>query len=143
MKRLTFLLLFLITLVGGFLRLYNLSKSPPSLNWDEAALGYNAYSISQTGRDEYKVSYPIFTRSFDEYKSMVPVYLMIPSLKVFGLNELGVRFPSAFLGTLSIVLIFFIAKYFFPSSAIPLTSSLLFAIEPWVILFSRTYHEAN
>jgi len=143
MKKLTFLFLFLITFAGGFLRLYRLSDSPPSLNWDEAALGYNAYSISQTGRDEYNVAYPIFTRSFDEYKSMVPVYLMIPSIRIFGLNELGVRFPSAFLGTLSIVLIFFIAKYFFPHGAIPLISSLLFAIEPWVILFSRTYHEAN
>lgn len=143
MKRLTFIFLFLITLTGGFLRLYNLSNSPPSLNWDEAALGYNAYSISETGKDEYKVSYPVFTRSFDEYKSMVPVYLMIPSIKVFGLNELGVRFPSAFIGTLSIVLIFFIAKYFFSDNSISLISSLLFAIEPWVILFSRTYHEAN
>ena len=143
MKRLTLLFLFLITLTGGFLRLYNLSNSPPSLNWDEAALGYNAYSISETGKDEYKVAYPIFTRSFDEYKSTIPVYLMIPSIKIFGLNELGVRFPSAFLGTLSIILIFYIAKYFFSNNAISLISSLLFAIEPWVIHFSRTYHEAN
>jgi len=143
MNKLTWGLLFLITLLGGFLRLYNLSNSPPSLNWDEAALGYNAYSVWQTGRDEYKVAYPIFTRSFDEYKSMIPAYLMIPSIKIFGLNEFGVRFPSALAGTLSIILIFFLAKYFFRDNKVALFSSLFFAVEPWTILFSRTYHEAN
>jgi len=143
MKKLTLLLLFLIVLAGGFLRLYNLSNSPPSLNWDEAALGYNAYSISETGKDEYRVKFPIFTRSFDEYKSAIPIYLMIPSIKIFGLNEFGVRFPSAIAGTLLIIIIFFLAKYFFSDNKIALVSSMLFAVEPWTILFSRTYHEAN
>jgi 4-amino-4-deoxy-L-arabinose transferase-like glycosyltransferase len=74
---------------------------------------------------------------------MVPVYLMIPTIKIFGLNEVGVRFPSALLGTLSIVLVFVLAKYFFKDEKVALVSCLLFAIEPWTILFSRTYHEAN
>jgi len=39
------LLLFLVLLLAAFLRFYQLGVNPPSLAWDEAALGYNAYSF--------------------------------------------------------------------------------------------------
>jgi len=143
MKKYVIFTLFLITVLGGFLRIYNLSHSPPSLNWDEAALGYNAYSVSKTLKDEYKKTLPFFTRSFDEYKSMLPVYLMIPSISIFGLNEVGVRFPSSLMGTLEIILIYLISRCFFKSEKIALVSALVFAIEPWSIELSRVYQEAN
>ena len=38
----------LIILVAAVLRLWQLGNVPPSPDWDEAALGYNAYSIMQT-----------------------------------------------------------------------------------------------
>src|SRR3972149_1379704 len=137
--------LFVIALltVGGFLRLYNLSGSPSSLNWDEASLGYNAYSILKTTKDEYGKTLPFYTRSFDDYKSAVPIYLMIPSIKIFGLNEFGVRFPSAFLGTISILIVYLLVKTYFKSSVAATFSGFLFAIEPWSVHFSRVYHEAN
>src|SRR3989344_3794562 len=103
-------LLFAILLIGGFLRFFNIANSPPSLNWDEAALGYNAYSILHTAKDEYGVTLPLITRSFDDYKSMLPAYAMVISVAVFGLNETGVRLPSAFFSTLSILLIYHLAK---------------------------------
>ena len=118
MKKITLFILISIIFLGGFLRIYNLLGSPPSLNWDEAAWGYNAYSISETLRDEYDKVLPVFTRSFDEYKPTLPLYLMIPSIKVFGLNELGVRFPSALMGTLTIVLIFLLVKQIFKDERI-------------------------
>ena len=143
MNKTTSLILILIVFLGGFLRIFNLSNSPPSLNWDETALGYNAYSISETLRDEYGKVLPIFTRSFDDYKSAIPVYLLLPSIKIFGLNEFGVRFPSAFLGVVSIVLVFLITKSLFKDSKAALASSFVFAIEPWSVHFSRVLHEAN
>ena len=143
MKKITYIILALIVLLGGFLRIYNLSRSPPSLNWDEVAWGYNAYSISKTLKDEYGKVLPIFTRSFDEYKSTLPLYLMIPSIKVFGLNEFGVRFPSALMGTLTIVLIFLLARQIFKDERIALVSSFVFAIEPWAVHLSRVYCDAN
>lgn len=143
MKRIIYLILVLIVFLGGFLRIYNLSGSPPSLNWDEVAWGYNAYSISETLKDEYGKVLPVFTRSFDEYKSTLPLYLMIPSIKVFGLNEFGVRFPSALMGTLAIVLIFLLARQIFKDERIALVSSFVFAIEPWAVHLSRVYCDAN
>ncbi len=46
-------LLILILLVAAILRLYKLGVVPGSMNADEAAIGYNAYSILKTGKDEY------------------------------------------------------------------------------------------
>ncbi len=143
MKHISYILLGLTLILGGFLRIYNLSGAPPSLNWDEAALGYNAYSISETLKDEYGKTLPIFTRSFDDYKSAIPVYLIIPSIKIFGLNEFAVRFPSAFLGTLSIILIFFLTRELLGKKEYALLASFLFAIEPWSVHLSRIYHEAT
>ena len=35
------------------LRVVNLSTNPPELNWDEISMGYTAYSLLETGRDEW------------------------------------------------------------------------------------------
>lgn len=137
------LLLIIFIFLGAFLRLYNLGSAPPSLNWDEAALGYNAYSVLQTGKDEYGKFLPIFTRSFDEYKSMTPVYLIIPSIKIFGLSDFSVRLPSALLGTVSILLIYLICRKLFKDENISLTSAFFFAIEPWAVHLSRVNYESN
>jgi 4-amino-4-deoxy-L-arabinose transferase-like glycosyltransferase len=132
-----------IILLGAFFRLYGLQKSPPSLNWDEAAWGYNAYSVSLTMRDEFGKLLPIFTRSFDEYKSTLPMYFMVPSIRIFGLNEIGVRFPSAFLGILIILLTYLTVKESFNNNNYALISAFIVAIQPWSVHFSRVYHDAN
>ena len=136
-------LLFAILLIGGFLRFFNIANSPPSLNWDEAALGYNAYSILHTAKDEYGVTLPLITRSFDDYKSMLPAYAMVISVAVFGLNETSVRLPSAFFSTLSILLIYHLAKKLLKSPEAALLASFFFAIEPWALHLGRVYHEAT
>ncbi len=142
-NKLYFLVLFLIVLWGGWLRVYGLDKSPPSLNWDEASLGYNAYSILKTGKDEYNQTLPIFTRSFDDYKSAVPAYLSIPLIVLFGLNEISIRLTSAIAGIVSIIAIFGIGYSLFKSFKIALLSAFFFAIAPFSIFFSRALFEAN
>ena len=61
-----FLILFLIVILAFLLRFYQLSTNPPGLNLDEVAIGYNAYSILRTGRDEYGKFLPIVFRSHDD-----------------------------------------------------------------------------
>ena len=39
------LLLSAVLLLAFCLRFYALGSNPPALDWDEAALGYNAYSL--------------------------------------------------------------------------------------------------
>jgi len=47
----------LFTLVGK-------TPVPPGFNADEAAFGYNAYSLLKTGRDEYGTLLPLSIKSF-------------------------------------------------------------------------------
>lgn len=153
------ILLLLILLLAGFLRFWQLGQTPSSLDWDETALGYNAYSIMETGKDEYGAKWPLILRSFDDYKPGMYVYLAMLPIKIFGLNEFAVRFPSAFLGTLAVLLTYFLVKELFrnvsprrcaagatpPSRclALSLTAAFLLAISPWHLQFSRIAFESN
>jgi len=143
--------LIFVVIVAGFLRLYQLGVVPPSPDWDEAALGYNAYSILKTGKDEYGNFFPLSIRSFDDYKPPLYTYLTVPSVGLFGLNTWSTRLPSALMGILAVIGTYFLAKELFSSSKIkdlrpttlPLLSALLLAISPWHIQFSRIAFEAN
>ena len=125
------------------LRVYQLGIIPPSPDWDEAALGYNAYLILKTGRDEYGKLLPIVFRSFDDYKTPVYIYLTVPSIAVFGLNTFAVRFPSAMLGTLTVVITYLLAKRLFKNNKLAFLSALLLAVSPWHLQLSRVAFETN
>src|SRR5574340_1080491 len=137
------ILLFLITLLGGLIRFREISNNPPNINTDEAAIGYNAYSLLKIGKDEYGQPWPLAFRSVDDYNPPLYVYLTIPSVAIFGLNEFAVRFPSAFLGTLAIVITYFLTKKLFNSSTVALAASFLLAVSPWHIQFTRTAYETG
>ena len=142
-----FIALTLITLVAIWLRFWQLGKVPASPNWDEAALAYNAYSILQTGKDEYGETLPLILRSVDDYKPGLYAYLASPSVAVFGLNTMAVRLPSAILGTLAILAVFFLVKELFAKNKhgphLALLSSFLLAISPWHLQFSRAAFESS
>lgn len=142
-------LLILIVFVALILRFYQLGVNPPSLTWDEASLGYNAYSILKTGADEYGNKFPISIRSFDDYKPALYTYLTVPFIKIFGLNEFAVRVPSALIGVLSILVIYFLVKELLQKwdkkyqKPIALASAFFLAISPWHLQFSRGAFEGN
>lgn len=131
-------LLLLAIALGLILRIAFVATNPPHLTPDEAALGYNAYSILKTGRDEYGNLLPVVFKSFGDYKPGLYVYLTVPFVAVFGLNELAVRLPSVLFGTFAIYLIYLIAKRLFPENKhLPVVSAFLLAICPWHMHFSR------
>jgi 4-amino-4-deoxy-L-arabinose transferase-like glycosyltransferase len=140
--RLTRIILLLIIVLSIVLRFWKLSEVPPSLSWDEVAFGYNAWSILETGRDEYGTRFPMLFRSFDEYKLPGLVYLTVISEAIFGLNEIGVRFPSAFFGVLIVIVGYFLVREI-KGENIALLASFMLAINPWLINFSRQSFEAN
>jgi len=148
------LLLSVIVLLAVFLRFYQLGGNPPSLTWDEAAWGYNAYSLGIDGRDEFNRFLPYdYLESFGDFKPPMYAYLDIIPVKMFGLNEFATRFPSAFFGVLTVLITYFLVKRIFPSSkqfsifnfqfSIAEISAFLLAISPWHILLSRAAFEAN
>ena len=143
MNKKILIFLILIVTLASLLRLWQLGKVPLSPDWDEVALGYNAYSIMQTGRDEYGKPLPIVLRSFDDYKPALYAYLAMPSISILGLDVVAVRLPSAIFGVLTVVAVFFLTKELFKKNNIALLSSFLLAISPWHIQFSRVAFEAN
>ena len=167
------ILLLIIVVIATFLRFYQLGTNPPSLTWDEAALGYNAYSLGLDGKDEFGRFLPYdYLESFGDFKPPVYAYLDIIPIKIFGLNEFAVRFPSAFFGVLTVLITYFLVlrifnnrkweigsgkvdkevgsenkrSHFspqFPISHLALLTSFLLAISPWHINLSRAAFEAN
>src|SRR3989344_5777104 len=99
------LLIVLIVLLAAILRFYQIDSNPPSLYWDEASLGYNAYSILKTARDEHGTFLPLTNfAAFGDYKPPGYIYVTVPAVWIFGLTEFAIRFPSAFFGTLTVLI---------------------------------------
>lgn len=143
MKNKTLIFLAVIFIIASVLRFWQLGKTPISPDWDEVSLGYNAYSIMQTGKDEYGESFPIVLRSFDDYKPALYTYLSIPLISVMGLSVESVRLPSAIFGVITVIATFFLVNELFKRKDLALLSSFLLAISPWHIQFSRIAFESN
>lgn len=137
------ILLVLILILASAVRVYQLDRIPPSISWDEAAVGYNGYSIANWGRDEYGKIFPLFFQSFGDDKHPVHVYTTAISVKILGLNEFSTRIPSALFGVLNVLLIYFLAKTIFKEDLIGIAAAAFLAISPYNIHFSRFNHEAN
>lgn len=136
-------ILLLILIFAFILRFYKLGSNPPSLYWDEASLGYNAFSILKTGKEEFQEFLPL-TRfiAFGDYKPVGYIYSIIPFIALFGLNEFSVRLPSALAGVLMVFLTYLLTKKILSKKSALLAASLL-AISPWALHLSRGAFEAN
>jgi 4-amino-4-deoxy-L-arabinose transferase-like glycosyltransferase len=144
---------FFIIILAFILRFFSLGKTPPGLYWDEVSLGYNAYSILKTARDEHGEILP-YSRfiAFGDYKPPGYIYATILPIAIFGLNEFSVRFPSALSGVLMVIITYFLIKTLFPNKKIKffnqgislaLAASFLLCISPWSLHLSRVAFEAN
>ncbi|HEX8931640.1 MAG TPA: glycosyltransferase family 39 protein, partial [Patescibacteria group bacterium] len=147
------LVLFIIVLLAAFLRFYQLGTLAPSLTWDEVAWGYNAYSLGIDGKDEFGRFLPYdYLESFGDFKPPIYAYLDILPVKIWGLNEFAVRFPSALFGTLTVLITYFLVRAIFikfgtKQSAyidyLALVATFILAVSPWHIMLSRAAFEAN
>lgn len=133
-----------VVLLGTIFRLYQLGIVPPALYWDEASLGYNAYTIASTLRDEHGVFLPVSNfAAFGDYKPPAYIYMTALVVKTFGLSEFSVRLTSALAGIFLVLVTFFLARELGFSRRIAILSSFLVAISPWSLQMSRAAFEAN
>lgn len=135
-------ILLILFLVGSLFRFWQLSNYPVSLSMDEVAIGYNAYSILHTGKDEWGETLPLAFKSAGDYKPPVNVYLTVPFIALFGLTEFATRLPTAILGSFSVVfLVLLLIKLKVNPKAAYLTG-LWLCVLPWHIHYSRASFEA-
>ncbi|MCL5798012.1 MAG: glycosyltransferase family 39 protein [Patescibacteria group bacterium] len=133
----------LILILSVFLRFYKISTVPTGLYSDEAAYGYNAYSILLTGKDEYGTHFPLAFKSFGDYKTPLYIYFMVPFVRVFGLTIEAVRYSSVFLGLALIVIVYLLSGRMFQRSSVSLLSAFFVSVFPFGLQFNRMAHENN
>jgi 4-amino-4-deoxy-L-arabinose transferase-like glycosyltransferase len=142
-KKIILILAVVIVGIGALLRFYGLNISPPSLGFDEASLGYNAYSLMKTGKDEYGNFLPISLRSFNDYKPALYAYLTIPFIYFGGLNDATVRMVSALAGTVSLIFLYLLLRKFIKNKWLVLATFFILSFEPWRLHFSRNAFETH
>ncbi len=132
----------IIFIIAITLRFWNIDNLP-SLNPDEAALGYNAYSLIMTGKDEHGISWPIHFKSFGDYKPGGYVYMAMPFIKIFGLTPFAVRLPNLIFSILTIYVLYKLILLITNNSKLSTLTAFTLAVNPWHVHFSRGAWESN
>lgn len=142
--------LVVVVILAIFLRFYQLGNAPIELNRDEASLGYTAFSLLETGKEEHGVAWPISIESFGDWKLPAYVYTLIPFIKLFGLKAWVIKLPSALAGV-GVVIFSAVITYLLTNTwkdekkRITLSTLVAFmiTISPWNIHMSHMAYEAN
>lgn len=134
--------------ISALIRVPRFGQVPVGLNRDEAGLGYNAYSLWRTGKDEYNQAWPISITSFGDQKLPGYVYTLLPFVGLGGLNPTTIRLPSLLAGWAVIMGVGIVTRllknpFDHWQPAFSITTMLLVAISPWGNHFSRVAYEAN
>ncbi len=142
-KIIIFLILTAIVLSAGLLYLSHLKESPPGFYIDEALPGYSAYSILKTGKDEYGYTLPLVFRFYGSYNPPIFTYLCVLAIQLWGLSVVTIRVVSALAGVLCVPVMYLLLKELKITKSIYviLSGTLLFAITPWLVFYSRIGYE--
>jgi 4-amino-4-deoxy-L-arabinose transferase-like glycosyltransferase len=119
------------------LHLVALDSSPPGLYTDEASVGYNAWAVAHTGRDEHGHFLPFYFQAFGEYKNPVYIYALAPLTWVLPLTSYVVRLPAALFGLLACAMLALFAHRVTWSKATALLVLLTAGVTPWLAQESR------
>jgi 4-amino-4-deoxy-L-arabinose transferase-like glycosyltransferase len=130
------LALLAILAVASFIRLNALSQYPQRFVQDEMVLGYDAWSLWQTGRDHHGELLPVTFRSFNDYVPPTSIYVAVPFVGIFGLSETTTRLPFAVLGIATVYLVALLGRRWFGPLA-GICAALFLAIDPWHVMYSR------
>jgi 4-amino-4-deoxy-L-arabinose transferase-like glycosyltransferase len=136
------LLIILCCSIGILLRTILFGVIPPGLNQDEAAAGYEAYSLLLTGKDKWGNIWPGYFIAWGAGQNVLYSYLLLPIIHVFGLNTLSVRSINLIFGIISIPLLYQFTKNTV-SNKVAYAVAFLIAINPWHIMLSRWALESN
>src|SRR5260221_516072 len=97
-------ILCIILLIAGFARFFFFQTVPPSLGWDGKSIGYDAWSVSIDGRDQWGNFLPVVFKSFGEFKSPVHSYTIVLAFVCFGLSFFSYNAAKLFIPLFLVVL---------------------------------------
>ncbi len=142
------LVIVFIIFCGIFLRLWQLGAVPDGLTWDEAAIGYNGWSVWTTRRDEWLQRLPASFKSFGDFKAPLAIYLNGPFTLVFGMHPWSIRLPFALAGSTLLFVWYFFLRRLHSLDLIRHEWAIVFGVaalsfSPWHLMFSRIGFESG
>ena len=120
-----------------------LGTAPPGLFSDEAAFGYNGWAILHFGTDQYGTHWPLFFRSFGDYKGPAGVYSEALLTSFLPLTPWAIRLPNALAGIALSFAAGWLGWRLTKSHAVVLILVLEAAFEPWFFHLGRTMLETD
>ena len=118
------------------------AHNPPGFYLDESSIAYNAHTVSQAGRDEYGVAWPLFFRAFGEYKNPVYIYLLAAVFRLTGPSVLAARMLSVMLGAAAALLLGHLAEKVAGRKIVGILVAVSALLTPWLYGNSRLVFEA-
>jgi 4-amino-4-deoxy-L-arabinose transferase-like glycosyltransferase len=134
-------LLALVILGGVALYTFRVTRNPAGFFVDESSVAYNAYTISQSGQDEFGNSWPLFFRAFGDYKNPVYVYLLAALFKLTGPSILTARLLGAIAGVITAVLLGLLGARVSGRRDVGLLVTASALLTPWLFEVSRVAFE--
>ena len=137
--------LLLLCILGGFIVFYRFVQIPKTLTFDEIEFAKLALSLAKQPYTPYS---PLATGHSTLY-----FYVLLLSLRVFGITSFGLRIPSAVSGFISVLVAFFVFRKSIRkmeishsnqlSLLLPFVASFLFITTRWYFNFARFGFEAT
>jgi 4-amino-4-deoxy-L-arabinose transferase-like glycosyltransferase len=135
------LLLAIVIVCGAALYTLRVTRNPAGFFIDESSVAYNAYTISQSGQDEFGNSWPLFFRAFGDYKNPVYIYLLAALFKLTGPSILTARLVGAVAGVITAALLGLLAARISGRRDIGLLITVSALLTPWLFELSRVAFE--
>lgn len=131
----------LVLVVGIAAHVWRIAGVPMGLYPDESSIGWNAWSIATTGRDEHGTAWPLYFRAFGEYKNPVYIYFLALVYKLLGLSEWTTRLASALCWLAGSAVLAALAWRHFEERSVRLYVLVALAFTPWLFALSRVSFE--
>lgn len=139
-KKICFIgLIMIITVVS---RMIGIEKYPVGIHADEAYAGYEAYSMLNYGIDSWGYHHPVYLTVWGSGMSILESCMMMPFIKIGGLNLYMIRLPQAIMGVLSVFILYLLIKKIC-NQQMAYWAGFLVAVCPWHIMMSRWGLDAN
>lgn len=129
------ILFWIIMIIGILVRIYHFPTALQEMNSDEIMTAVNAKSIADTGMDLNHISFPVYLQGWGG-QSVILLYLMTLSIKLFGYSLLAVRLPTLIISIISLFVFYDLVKKISNNKKIALIGLALVCISPWHILQS-------
>ncbi|MDP2789752.1 MAG: hypothetical protein Q8O51_01355 [bacterium] len=133
-----------IILLAVALRFVELHGVPYGVNQDEADRGFEAYSLLKTGHDQHGNRWPLTLEAFSKQRdnaSAISAYAALPTVALLGPTLFAVRLPSAFAGTIAVIVTMLLGYQLSKRWAVGLLAGFFLAVSPWHLTLSRVGHE--